>query len=304
MFAQKIQQEEKVPVGIIEIAVGGSPLISWVSRNALQNNPLFEPALNNWRQSDYIMQWCRERANVNLANAQNKLQRHPYEPAYNFEAAIEKLSPFPVKGILWYQGESDAENAALYEKLFPVFVADWRAWWRQNLPFYYVQLSSINRPSWNYFRDVQRKSLNVIPNAGMAVSSDLGDSSDVHYKNKIPVGLRLARLALTQTYHRDGLPAGPLFQTMKRINNTVEISFRYANGLHASNNKDITGFKILTNEGVFVPTQARAHQDKIYISIPRHLKAIAIAYGWEPFTRANLVNKEQLPASTFLEYFK
>ncbi|MBO9618333.1 MAG: sialate O-acetylesterase [Niabella sp.] len=304
VFAKKIQREEKVPVGIIEIAVGGSPLISWVSRNTLQNNPLFEPALNNWRQSDYIMQWCRERADVNLANAQSKLQRHPYDPAYNFEAAIEKLAPFPVKGILWYQGESDAENAELYEKLFPVLVADWRAQWHQDLPFYYVQLSSINRPSWNYFRNVQRKLLNAIPNTGMAVSSDLGDSLDVHYKNKIPVGLRLAKLALTQTYHRGGLPSGPLFQSIKRVNNKIEITFRYANGLQASNNKEINGFKIRTDKGLFVPVRASARQDKIYITLPEHLKAVAIAYGWDPFTRANLVNKEHLPASTFLEYFK
>ncbi|WP_223712484.1 GDSL-type esterase/lipase family protein [Niabella beijingensis] len=304
VFAQKIQQEMNIPIGIIEIAVGGSPLISWVSRNTLQGNPLFEPAFDNWRRSDYIMQWCRDRADINLRNTQNKLQRHPYEPAYNFEAAIEKLAPFPVKGILWYQGESDADNAALYEKLFPVFVADWRAAWNQNLPFYYVQLSSINRPSWNYFRDVQRKLLSTVPNTGMAVSSDLGDPSDVHYKNKIPVGLRMAKLALTRTYHRAGLPAGPLFQSMKRVHNQVEIRFQYADGLQTSDNREITGFCILTNNGHFVPAHARVQQNKICIRLPEHLKAIAIAYGWEPFTRANLVNKDQLPASTFLEYFK
>ncbi|MGJ7029747.1 GDSL-type esterase/lipase family protein [Niabella hirudinis] len=304
VFAQKIQQEQKVPIGIIEIAVGGSPLISWVSRNSLQQNPLFEPALNNWRQSDYIMQWCRERAAVNLGNAQSPLQRHPYEPAYNFEAAIEKLAPFPLKGILWYQGESDTENAALYKKLFPLFVSDWRSYWNQDLPFYYVQLSGISRPSWNHFRNTQRKLLNTIPNSGMAISSDLGDSTDVHYKNKIPVGLRLARLALTQTYHHSGLPTGPLFQSMKRIRNKVQIRFKYGTGLHASNNKAITGFRILTDRGLFLPAAAIAQQDQISITLPAHQNVVAIAYGWEPFTRANLVNNDQLPASTFLEYFK
>lgn len=303
VFAKKISVEEKVPIGIIEAAVGGSPLISWVSRNTLQNNALFEPALNNWRQSDYLMQWCRERADVNLKNSKNKLQRHSYEPAFNFEAVISELAPFPLKGILWYQGESDADNTELHEKLFPVFVNDWRNAWQQHMPIYYVQLSSINRPSWNYFRNSQRKLLNKVPNSGMVISSDLGDSLDVHYKNKIPVGLRLARLALAQTYHRDLLPTGPIFQSLEKNNNQIEISFQYSLGLHTLNNGMVNGFQLLTADGRFMPVAATIHNNKIRITLPPGLRATGVAYAWEPFTRADLVNRDGLPASTFLEYF-
>lgn len=303
-FAAKIQKEINVPVGIIEIAVGGSPQISWVSRLALESDPLFEPAFKNWRSSDYIMQWCRERANTNLKSASFSFQRHTYEPSYNFEAGIEKIVPFTIKGIIWYQGESDAENAELYKKLFPVFVKDWRNQWKENLPFYFVQLSSIERPSWNYFRDIQRQLLNEIPNSGMAVTTDLGDRTDVHYKDKIPVGNRLAILALKNTYHRKIVSEGPLLDTILINKNTAVISFTNADGLKAANGTALDGFEIIDNKGLFHRSAAIIQNNKILLRLPENIVVKKIVYGWEPFTRANLVNAAQLPASTFLYELK
>lgn len=304
VFGSEILRRERVPVGLIEVAVGGSPLISWMSRHTLESHPLFEPAFYNWRQSDYLSQWCRERAAVNIKNATTAGQRHPYEPAYNFEAAIEKLLPFPVKGVLWYQGESDADNAELYQQLFPVFVADWRKKWQQQFPFYYVQLSSINRPSWNYFRDVQRKLLGDLDNAGMAVTSDLGDPEDVHYKDKIPVGLRLARLALNKTYHKKIIPSGPLLRSVKKEGDKVVICFDHAKGLRTANGAALTGFEMITDQGRFMPAAALIKNRKIIIRLPEGIPVTKIAYGWAPFTRANLVNQAALPASTFMQSLK
>lgn len=300
-FGSTIYQNEKIPIGLIQVAVGGAPLISWVSRESLLSNPLFASSFANWRQSDYIMSWCRQRADLNLQNATTSLQRHPYEPSYNFEAAIAKLTPYPVKGIVWYQGESDAENCELYEKLFPLFVQDWRQHWKTNLPVYYVQLSSIERPSWNYFRDAQRRLLNQVPVSYMAITSDLGHPTDVHYPDKLPVGERLARQALKHTYGKNLTPSGPLFKSLNVKGKQIRITFDFAKGLKVSHGNTLTGFELLTDRGKMIPVAGIIKNDKVYLKIPADVSAKKVLYGWQPFTRANLINSYGLPASTFIE---
>src|SRR5690606_17721480 len=109
-FGKTIQREVDVPVGLIEIAVGGSPLVSWIDRYHLEKDPLLVNTFRDWRNSDFIQLWGRQRADKNLEKADHPLQRHPYEPAYNFESGIAKLGRFPIAGVLWYQGESDAQD--------------------------------------------------------------------------------------------------------------------------------------------------------------------------------------------------
>lgn len=300
-FGKKIQQEENIPIGIIELAVGGSPQISWLSRLTLEADPLFEPALNDWRHSDYIMQWCRQRADLNLKNTDFTYQRHPYDPAFNFEAGVAKIINFSVKGVIWYQGESDAENAELFGKLFPVFVRDWRQQWGYDFPFYYVQLSSINRPSWPYFRDMQRQMLVKVSNSGMVVTSDLGDPENVHYADKKPVGIRLADMALNHNYGRkDVVPNGPMVEAVYEKNNHIEIEFSNGTGMKTSDGKALRGFKILDPDGNIFPVAAIVKNKKVVIDLTGNRKVVKVMYGWEPFTRANLVNRAGLPASTFM----
>lgn len=300
-FGKKIQEEEHIPIGLIEVAVGGSPLISWLDRLTLEADPLFEPALHNWRHSDYIMGWCRERADLNLKNARTPFQRHPYDPCFNFEAGISHITQFPIKGVVWYQGESDADNAELYNKLFPVFVKDWREHWGYDFPFYYVQLSSLDRPSWNYFRDAQRRLLKEVPNSGMAVSSDLGDSVNVHYTNKQPVGLRLADLALHDTYGKTTVvPNGPLAVDASKEGDKIALSFSESTGLTTSDGQPPRGFEILNGKGYFQPAKAVIRNNKVLLEIPRNEAVEKVVYGWKPYTRANLVNGAGLPASTFM----
>jgi len=122
---------------------------------------------------------------LNVKQSSNKLQRHPYEPCYLYESGIRPLEQFPVKGFIWYQGESNAHNREAHERLFGLLVESWRKnWGDAELPFYFVQLSSIDRPSWTWFRDSQRRLMAEIPHTGMAVSSDRGDSLDVHPNRK------------------------------------------------------------------------------------------------------------------------
>ena len=172
-FSKWLQKDLDMPIGLICNAVGGSPTEAWVGRNTLEND--FPRILYDWRNNDFIMQWVRERASQNIKKSTDKLQRHPYEPAYLYEAAILPLKDFPIKGVIWYQGESNAHNKDAHSKLFKLLVKSWRETFQNpKLPFYYVQLSSINRPSWGWFRDSQRRLLSEVPYSGMAVSYDYG----------------------------------------------------------------------------------------------------------------------------------
>ena len=298
-FGKMLQDSLHVPVGLICNAIGGSPTEAWVSRHALEFH--FPAILRNWMQNDFIQSWVRERAALNVKKSTDKLQRHPYEPCYLYESGILPLEKFPVKGVIWYQGESNAHNCEAHEKLFRLLVDSWRGNWQSpELPFYYVQLSSIDRPSWPWFRDSQRRLMKEIPNSGMAVSSDQGDSLDVHPTNKKPVGERLARLALNGTYGMKAVvPSGPLFRKVDFQKEAAYVSFDFAEGMRSQDGKALKTFEVAEVEGLFFPARAEVtgNQIKVYsdkVKYPQYVR-----YGWQPFTRANLVNAAGLPASTF-----
>ena len=165
--------------------------------------------------------------------------------------------------------------------------------------FYFVQLSSLNRPSWTWFRDSQMQLMKTIPNTGMAVSSDYGDSLDVHPTNKQPVGERLGRWALNQTYGHGVTPSGPIYNKVEREGNALVVSFAYGDGLRTSDGQSPRCFEIAGEEGMFYPAQAKIEGDQVRLTSPEVKLPRFVRYGWQPFTRANLVNSDGLPASTF-----
>lgn len=299
-FGKMLSDSLNVPIGLILNAVGGSPTESWIDRKTLEFE--FPDMLYNWKDSDFIQQWVRDRAKKNIAKSANKLQRHPYEPCFLFESGILPLQGCAIKGVIWYQGESNAHNIETHEKLFPLLVQSWRNCFGEHLPFYFVQLSSHDRPSWPAFRNSQRLLMNKLENTGMAVCSDFGDRYDVHPRHKKAVGQRLARWALHDLYGFDVVPSGPLFKSIETKDNAIFISFDFAEGLHASDGKALRTFEIAEQEGQFVPANAEiiGNQVKVWndsIQNPRFVR-----YGWQPTTDANLVNGDGLPASTFGEF--
>lgn len=298
-FGKKLQDSLQIPVGLICNAIGGSPTEAWVDRSTLEYR--FPAILRNWTQNDFIQDWVRGRAVLNVKKSVDKLQRHPYEPCYLYESGIRPLEQFPVKGIIWYQGESNAHNREAHEKLFKLLVESWRKnWGDAELPFYFVQLSSIDRPSWTWFRDSQRRLMTEIPHTGMAVSSDRGDSLDVHPKFKKEVGDRLAAWALNKTYgYKSVVPSGPLYKSVSFDGGAAYISFDYADGLSASDGMPVRTFEVAGDDGLFYPAQAMVEKDKIKVWSDKVKEPEVVRYGWQPFTRANLVNGAGLPASTF-----
>lgn len=298
-FGKMLQDSLNVPVGLICNAIGGSPTEAWIEGDVLRQD--FPEIQEDWLNNKLIQDWVRGRAALNIRKAGAGAQHHPYEPSYLFEAGIRPLERFPLRGVIWYQGESNAHNVLAHERLFRLLVENWRAHWEnREMPFYYVQLSSLNRPTWCEFRDSQRRLMRKLTDVGMAVSSDKGDSLDVHPTDKKPVGERLARWALNRTYGMNRVvPSGPLFQSAEVREGAVYLRFDYGEGMHASDGKPLRTFEVAEMEGQYVAAVAEIENNivKVYsdkVKNPRYVR-----YGWQPFTRANLVNGAELPASTF-----
>ena len=299
-FGKMLQDSLQIPVGLICNAIGGSPAEAWVDRRTLEYE--FPAILRDWTRNDFIQDWVRGRAALNVKKSSNKFQRHPYEPCYLYESGILPLQQYPIKGVIWYQGESNAHNKDAHEKLFRLLVDSWRGNWKNpEMPFYFVQLSSINRPSWPWFRDSQRRLMEEIEHTGMAVCSDKGDSLDVHPIFKKEVGERLARWALNQTYGMEEVvPSGPIYKSVSFEKGKAYVEFDYSEGMRASvAGEKLRTFEIAGEDEIFYPAQAEVEGDKIKVWAKEVKHPTIVRYGWQPFTRANLVNAEGLPASTF-----
>lgn len=298
-FARRLREELQVPVGIICNAVGGSPAESWIDVNTLEAG--MPEILVDWQTNDYLQPWVQFRAAQNVGKEQ--WNRHPYEPSYLFGAGIRPLAGFPVAGTIWYQGESNAHNIELHEQLFPMLVDSWRReFGNPDMPFYFVQLSSIDRPSWPEFRDSQRRLALSVPNTAMAVSSDLGDSLNVHPRNKRPVGERLARIALRRHYGKDNIvDQGPALRRAYIEDAKVVLLMDNAeSGLTTSDSNAPLVFEVAEYDGLYYPATATIEGGKIILGgFPDDIRPRFVRYAWQPFTRSNLVNGAGLPASTF-----
>ena len=302
-FAKRIQQDVAIPVGLINLSIGGAPLESFIGTEALLADEQFKQKVNgNWLFNDALPVWIRQRGLQNLDSVPFMYgdeygPNHAFKPGFAYKSGILPLTNFPISGVLVYQGESNAEEKERvdeYGKLFRLLVNQYRHNWSlPNLPFYWVQLSSIERPHWPAFRDEQRKLLELIPNSGMAVTTDYGLRNDVHPPNKKIVGERLALLALRDVYQQKIIAAGPLPLAATYKRNKVFVHFKYADELKTSDGNTLREFSI---DGVLTTT-AIIKKNKVIIAVDNKPKGIW--YGWKPFSDGNLVNKAGLPASTF-----
>ena len=301
-FGAMLSESLDVPIGLICNAVGGAPIEAFIDRHTLEFHPELVDILTDWRSNDRVQDWVRGRGTYNIQLSKNPLQRHPYEPCYLYEAGIAPLAGFPLRGFIWYQGESNAHNVELFETEFPALVGSWRRAWNDDaMPFHFVQLSSLNRPSWPHFRDAQRRLAEVIPHCEMAVSSDKGDSLDVHPRDKLPIGERLGRIALHHDYgYKKMVPSGPVVRKVKTKGMSIVLTFDYAEGLTTSDASSPRSFEVAGEHGLYYPADEVEIKGKTIILQSRQVKSpTRVRYGWQPFTRANLVNSAGLPASTF-----
>ena len=226
-------------------------------------------------------------------------------PGVLYNAMLAPLVPFSIRGAIWYQGESNAGRAYQYRTLFPTMIRNWRSVWGYDFPFYFVQLPNWRarqdqpgESDWAELREAQAMTLRE-PHTGMAITIDVGDGDDLHPRNKLDVGRRLATLALANVYGKEIIPSGPLFDRFKVEGNKVRISFKYGQGLKTSDGGPVKGFAIAGADRRFVWAEARIEGDTVVVSTPGIQKPVAVRYGWADNPLVNLYNKAGLPASPF-----
>jgi len=229
-------------------------------------------------------------------------------PTLLFNAMVNPLIPYGVRGVIWYQGESNAGRAYQYRKAFPLMITDWRKHWNEgDFPFYFVQLASWNADNgnsakgstWAELREAQKMTLSL-PNTGMAVTTDIGDANDIHPKNKQDVGKRLAAIALHDVYQKDIIYTGPVYSSMKTEGDKVKIFFtNIGRGLMVKNG-ELKGFEIAGADKQFYPAVAVIEGDHVVVHSDQVSKPVAVRFGWmDEAGMDNLFNMEGFPAGPF-----
>lgn len=300
-FAFNLQKELDIPIGIIDNSVGGSTTQSWISRESMELNHQTIDLLNDTYFHPMVMPWVNERKAENFSEIKkyDLKVRHPFDPTFLFDAGINPIKNFNIKGVIWYQGESNAERPIFHSLLFESLVSDWRMHWKKpKMPFYYVQLSSLNRSTWGEFRDSQRKLLEI-PFTGMAISSDVGNPKDVHPKNKWIVGERLSKIALSINYNKNIAYSGPLFDYVNVAGHKLKIRFKFGEGLGTSNSMPVKDIQVAGADKVFKSAKSEIVDDVLEVWSNKVPNPRFVKYGYTSFTNGNLINKYGLPASTF-----
>jgi sialate O-acetylesterase len=324
-FGKELYGKTHKPIGLINSSFGGTPAQAWTSKKALENNTALHAYLaadaNNEAnkekyQQEYnntLKEWKNQVAKAVATGkpAAKKPQpptqlREHYKCGSLYNAMINPLIPFAIKGAIWYQGEANADNAIGYRTLFPAMIADWRTNWRQgDFPFYFVQLAGFGQTAagtdWPMLREAQTMAL-AMPNTGMAVAIDIGDANNIHPKNKLAVGKRLALWAMAKNYGRKNLVcSGPMYKGMKIEGDKIRISFDYAKeGLKlAPKTKIVKGFTIAGSDKNFVPAKAKICKDSVLVWSEQIKQPVAVRYGWANWSDCNVYNKKNLPASPF-----
>ena len=319
-FARNLQQKLGVPIGLIETFWGGTPAESWTSLHALSADSSLMPvfaarAKTVDSQSTTVLQLQQEEIQfqqiVAQAQADSKSlpsrQWHPdfaaWAPAALYNGMIAPLTPFAIRGVIWYQGEANSgpDRAPLYARLFQTMIHDWRtAWAEGDFPFLFVQIANWNTTPealWPDVRNAQRQAL-ALKNTGMAVTIDIGDPNDIHPKNKQDVGLRLSLAARAIAYGEKIEWSGPLYRELTQEEHALRVWFDHATGLMAKG-VEVTGFEIAGADGKYFAADAKIEGTSVVVSSPTVPTPVSVRYAWAANPTCNLFNKDGLPASPF-----
>ena len=325
-FARRLYQTLKQPIGVIHTSWGGTPAQYWTPKTALTSNIALKPVLDAWDAAVAAYPQAKVRYDEELAAWKEATKTPPApgtkapppprlpvggdpassSPSCLYNGMIAPLIPYTIRGAIWYQGEANAGQSALYKKLFPAMIQSWRqAWQIEDFPFLYVQLANFmqrhDQPTdtnWARLREAQLETLGL-PHTGMAVAIDIGEGSDIHPKNKQDVGLRLALWAEATVYYRDQEYSGPLPSGFQIEEGKARLTFRNGENMKAADGGKIKGFAIAGEDRKFVWADVEIQGDHVLVSSPDVPKPVAIRYGWDDNPDCNLINNTGLPASPF-----
>jgi sialate O-acetylesterase len=321
-FGKELRQKLNVPVGLIRSSVGGTVAEAWAPRSDLESNPKLKPLLDI--QARQVTEYSKNLADFKarepkllaeyekrLAEAKAAGTRPPRKPQFVdpltnvnrptglYNGSIAPLKPYALRGAIWYQGESNSGRGKEYQTLFPAMIAGWRKVWGQgDFPFLFVQITPHNGMS-PEVREAQRITTQTTPNTAMAVTTDVGDATDIHPKQKRPVGVRLALAARALAYGESIEYSGPTYDAMTISGNQATLKFKHTGGGLVAQGGDLRGFTIAGTEGKFVPAHAAIQGDTIVVASDTVSEPVAVRYGWTNVPDVNLYNQAGLPASPF-----
>lgn len=322
-FGRELFGKLDVAVGLINCSWGGTQIESWMSPHALQSDESWPSVLSRWerelksylsREIEYqaeLDQWLMD---SNYAKAEGKpatkrKPQHPEgvgsrrQPGSLYYGMLRPLIPAAIRGVIWYQGESNAARYKEYRTLFPSLIRQWRADFLQgDLPFYYVQLPNYKSTSrwgnnWALMREAQQGALKL-PNTGQIITIDIGDWNDIHPKNKQEAGRRLALHALSKLYGKELEFTGPVFAGFRKEKRALRLFFRHADGLHAKD-PNMPGFGIADKDRKFKPAKARLEGETVIVYSKEARDPVAVRYAWANNPGAALYNSSNLPAAPF-----
>jgi sialate O-acetylesterase len=314
-FGRELFEKEKVPIGLIETDWGGTPAEAWTSLGALGSNaslmPVFAARASMMQdEATTLLQQKSEEKLQASAKAEGKppisFPWHPdpnsWAPAALFNAMVAPFTPLPIRGVIWYQGESNTgpERAPIYSSLFQTMIQDWRSHWAQgDFPFLFVQIANFNTTGdWPLVREAQRKTLSLA-NTGMAVAIDIGDSANIHPRDKQDVGHRLALWARVLSYGEHVEDSGPLFRQAAPQGREMRVWFDHAANGVIGKGGALRGFEIAGADGKFVSANAKIDGSTVLVSSTAVPAPVYVRYGWSADPNCNLYNVEGLPASPF-----
>lgn len=282
-FARKLQAILGVPIGIIHTSWGASTIESWMDRDAL---------------ASFTKVIIPEKL---PASEPNKT------PTLMYNSMLHPYIGYTIKGMLWYQGEANRENADEYTAMFTKLITSWRKQWSQgDFPFYFVQIAPFEYPKLNaaFLREAQLKTMQTVNNTGMVVTLDAGDRTVIHPSQKEVVGNRLAYWALAKDYAVPGIAySGPIYKSMQVTpKHRILLSFDYSGQGLTSFGKPLTGFEIAGEDRIFYPAEATISNDKgggVLVWSDSVPNPVAVRYAFKNWVEATLYNVQGLPASSF-----
>jgi len=330
-YGRLLHQTLGVPVGLIDNSWGGSAAEAWVKRDIFDADSRFKAMQDQWKKTEENYDFEKVKADFEVQKAawdakspEEKAAGQAPRPPRNelignqrpgnlYAGCLAPIIGYGIKGAIWYQGETNAGRAAQYNDLMTLLIGEWRKDWKQgDFPFYFVQLADYmaEKPEpansgWAELREAQTLTMNTVKNTGQAVIIDLGESNDIHPRNKRDVAERLARWALVKDYGFDKIPhRSPEFKSMEIKDNKAVVLFDHiGGGLRTLDVSDLKGFAISGEDGKWVWADAKfvasAKKDTIEVSSPQVAKPVAVRYAWADNPVCNILSTEGLPLTPF-----
>ena len=320
-FGRDLMRKKGVPVGLLISSVGGTRIESWMRSETLTATGESRSLIEKWAKvspsefqsiATVYREYQRQRDEVHplaVKEATAKGEPLPPEPkmppqrCHDCPSALHNgmiapIEPYAIRGVIWYQGESNSSQPASYEKLLPAMISDWRRVWGADLPFLFVQLAPY-RNTHPAFREAQFHIWQRTPHTAMAVITDVGDAGNIHPIRKQPVGERLALAARVLSYGEQLEYSGPVFEKMKVEGAKATLSFTHVGQGLTAPGGSLKGFTLAGADGKFLPADAVIEGSTVIVTSGQISQPVAVRYGWAMMPDGNLFNREGLPAVPF-----